>query len=265
MDVVILCGGKGTRIRDVSDLVPKPMLPIGGRPILWHIMKHYSHYGFNDFHLCLGYKGEVIKRYFLDYNYLDADFTIHLKDRHIELHHVPDDEDWRVSLRNTGLDSMTGHRIKRLQQVVTGDVFMVTYGDAVSTVDLQALLAFHRSHGKTATVTGVHPHGRFGELAIQGDRVASFMEKPENRQDYVNGGYFVFNREIFDYIGEEEGIMLEQEPMAALVAAGQLMVYRHEGFWQAMDTLREYEQLNAMTKHGMAPWMLWDNAGQVSA
>lgn len=259
MEVVILCGGKGTRIRDVSEIIPKPMLLIGGRPILWHIMKHYGHYGFERFHLCLGYKGEIIKQYFLNYNYLTSDFTIGLKDRRIDIHRSGQIEDWSVSLTDTGQESMTGHRIKQLRDRIAGDVFMVTYGDAVSTVDLRALLDFHLAHGRTATVTGVHPHGRFGELSLDGDRVSSFKEKPESRQDYINGGYFVFNRTVFDYIGDSEDETLEREPMAALVDAGELMVFRHDGFWQAMDTQREYEMLNSMMRRGDAPWLLWDH------
>ena len=261
MEVVILCGGKGTRIRDVSELTPKPMLPIGGRPILWHIMKHYGHHGFRRFHLCLGYKGEVIKRYFLDYNYLSCDFTIGLKDRRIDIHRQGETEDWTVSLTDTGQESMTGWRIKLLRDRIEGDTFMTTYGDAVSTVDLTALLAFHRSHGKTATVTGVHPHGRFGELAFEGHRVTSFREKPENRQDYVNGGYFVFNRQVFDFLGDDPAQTLEGEPMAALVEAGELMVFKHDGFWQAMDTQREFALLNAMMASGQAPWLMWEQGG----
>jgi glucose-1-phosphate cytidylyltransferase len=259
MEVVILCGGKGTRIRDVSELIPKPMLPIGGRPILWHIMKHYGHFGHNRFHLCLGHKGEVIKQYFLNYNYLASDFTIGLKNREIEIHRASPVEDWTVRLTDTGQESMTGHRIKLLRDKIQGETFLATYGDAVATVDLERLLAFHLAHGKTATVTGVHPHGRFGELTIEGDRVTRFMEKPESRQDYVNGGYFVFSRKIFDFIGGAEDEMLEHRPMQALAEAGELMVFRHDGFWQAMDTPREYEMLNAMMRAGEAPWLLWEN------
>ena len=256
MEVLILCGGKGTRIREVSESYPKPMLPIGERPILWHIMNHYSFHGFKKFHLCLGYKADVIKNYFINCNYLDHDFTIELKNSNIQIHDLEKSNDWIVSLRDTGLESMTGHRIKKLENVINGDTFMATYGDAVSTINLTKLLAFHKSHGQIATVTGVHPLGRFGELRLDGDRVSSFQEKPENRHDYINGGFFVFNRSVFDFIGPDEDEILEQGPMRALVEADELMVFRHDGFWQPMDTPREYEMLNNMVRRGVAPWLL---------
>jgi len=257
MQIVILCGGKGTRIRDVSEVIPKPMLPIGNRPILWHIMKHYDYFGFRKFTLCLGYKAEFIKQYFLNYQYMNNDFSINLKTRDTCAIGENGSEDWDVFCINTGMNAMTGFRIKRLERFLNGGPFMVTYGDAVSTVDVRALLEFHSSHGRIATVTGVHPLGRFGELEVKGDMVTAFNEKPHNKRDRINGGYFVFEPQVFDFIEEKEDEVLEKGPLNRLARENQLMVFCHDGFWQPMDTLREYEKLNRMWGMGKAAWKIW--------
>ncbi len=259
--VMILCGGLGTRLRNENNPQPKPMIEIGGRPILWHIMKIYAAHGLKDFILCLGYKGHVIKDYFLSYRTYSADFTVDLsRPDAIEYHKQPAAEDWRVTLVETGELTNTGGRVARAGAYVKGDTFCVTYGDGVGDVDIGKLLAFHRAHGKIGTITGVRPPGRFGELtAEKGGRVTEFNEKPQVTEGLINGGFFVFNREFLDrYLPDDEDEMLEQGPLRRLAREGQMMMYLHEGFWQPMDTYREFKLLNEMWSAGRAPWRVWE-------
>lgn len=253
MKVVILCGGLGTRLSEETQVKPKPMVEIGGRPILWHIMKIYARYGHGDFMLALGYKGEVIKDYFLNYHAHQSDLTVSLKTGDVE-YGAPTAEDWRVGLVNTGATSMTGGRLLRLQSRLQDQgTFMLTYGDGVSDVDIEAVLAFHRKHGKLATVTAVRPPARFGDLAIEGDKVERFAEKPQAGEGWINGGFFVFEPGVFDYL-ENDTTVLEKVPLERLAADGQLMAYRHSGYWQSMDTLRDKHALEEQWASGNAPW-----------
>lgn len=257
MKVVILAGGFGTRIRDVADDIPKPMIPIGRYPILWHIMKWYAKFGHTDYILCLGHKGQMIKSFFLDYEAHTRDITLTLgTGGGIEYHSDHDESNWRITLADTGLNTMTGARIKRIKQYVDGEQFMLTYGDGVSDVDLDKLLAFHRSHGKILTVTGVRPPGRFGELdARPNGEVTAFNEKPQATGGRISGGFFVASPGIFDYLDDEEDLVFEREPLRGLVRDEQLFMYEHNGFWQPMDTSREYQLLNALYEGGKAPWV----------
>lgn len=259
MKVVILCGGYGTRIRDVSDNIPKPMIPIGNYPILWHIMKYYASFGHEQFTLCLGYKGLVIKDFFLNYEAHTKDFTIQLgSSKPIEYHTDHTEANWEVTLAETGLNAMTGARIRRIKKYVADEEnFLLTYGDGVGDVDLKALLEYHRSHGKILTVTGVRPPGRFGELDIANGCVTSFNEKPQASGGRISGGFFVCRRELFDYLDDREDLVFEQDPMRQLVRDQQMMVYEHDGFWQPMDTYRDYMLLNELYERGDAPWVTW--------
>jgi len=259
MKVVILCGGFGTRIRDVADDIPKPMIPIGNLPILWHIMKHYAADGHKDFVLCLGYKGHVIKRFFLDYDIATQDFTIDLgAGKAIHTHGTSHGDDWRVTLADTGLNAMTGARLRRIRRYVEGeDDFLLTYGDGLSDVDVNALVAFHKAHGRILTVTGVRPPGRFGEIEHSGGRVDAFNEKSQAGAGMISGGFFVCRRELFDYLDDREDLVFEVDPIRALVAAGELMVYEHSGFWQCMDTHRDWTLLGDLWNGGKAPWKTW--------
>ncbi len=259
MKAVILCGGYGTRIRDVADNIPKPMIPVGRYPILWHIMKYYAAFGHKEFVLCLGYKGQVIKDFFLSYEAHTKDFTITLGQRETLAFHTEHDEaDWKVTLAETGLDAMTGARIARIRKYVGDDDFLLTYGDGLGDIDLDALLAFHRSHGKALTVTGVRPPGRFGELVRgAGGQVTEFNEKPQATGGRISGGFFVASKKLFDYLDDRDDLVFEQGPMRKLVADGQLMVHEHDGFWQPMDTNREYQLLNGLYDAGKAPWVRW--------
>ena len=259
MKVVILCGGYGTRIRDVSSELPKPLVPIGRFPILWHIMKHYAHHGHREFVLCLGYKGEAIKDFFLNYRARTCDVTISLgADPGLVFHNQSGEDDWRVTLVDTGLDTMTGGRVRRVRPFLAGESFFLTYGDGVSDIDLGALLSHHRAEGKAMTVTGVHPPGRFGELQVDGaGLVSGFNEKPQVTEGLISGGFFVCEPRLFDYLPADDRVMLEQEPMNRLVQDRQLAVYRHEGFWQPMDTARDYGFLNRLWQDERAPWRLW--------
>ncbi|PJC67587.1 MAG: glucose-1-phosphate cytidylyltransferase, partial [Zetaproteobacteria bacterium CG_4_8_14_3_um_filter_59_5] len=244
MKVVILCGGFGTRIRDVSDNVPKPMIPIGRYPIVWHIMKYYASFGFKEFILCLGYKSHVIKDFFLNYEAHTKDFTIQLgRKDDVQFHTDHDESDWRVTLADTGLDALTGARIRKIRNYIGDDEhFMLTYGDGVGDIDIESLLAFHKKSGKILTVTGVRPPGRFGELiADSDDIVTEFNEKPQATKGRISGGFFVCHRDIFNYFDERDNLMFEQEPMNRLVADRQMCLYKHDGFWQPMDTSREYQ------------------------
>ncbi|MDA9909890.1 glucose-1-phosphate cytidylyltransferase [Gammaproteobacteria bacterium] len=253
MKVIILAGGFGTRLSEYTESIPKPMVKIGGRPILWHIMNRYSKYGFNDFYLALGYKAELVKEYFLHYRSLNSDFTINLADGQLTSHQI-DDLEWNVTLVNTGLDSMTGGRVLRMQPFINDEPFLLTYGDGVSDIDITELLAFHKSHGKLVTVSAVHPSARFGELEIEGQQVNSFKEKPQTNSGWINGGYFVMEPAFFDLI-ENDSTVLEQSPLEKAAALGQLMAYKHEGFWQCMDTKRDKDMLESLLETGKAPWV----------
>ena len=262
MKVVILCGGYGTRIRDVSEDIPKPMIPIGGKPILWHIMKSYAEFGYHDFILCLGYKSEVIKNFFVNYEFRRSDIMLTLgKKVEPVLSDVECDEaGWNITLAETGLNAMTGARVKRIAKYIGNDeCFMLTYGDGVGDVDIEKLVKFHKSHGKMVTVTGVRPPGRFGELGIAEDgvTVTGFNEKPQASGGRINGGFFVCNRELFDILSNDEGLVLEQEPMRKLLEMKEFRVFEHDGFWQPMDTSREYSLLNDLYNNNKAPWVKW--------
>lgn len=255
MKTVILCGGLGTRLSEETHLKPKPMVEIGGRPMLWHIMNIYSAHGFNEFILALGYKGETIKEYFLNYYNFQSDLTISLKTGEITASKNCY-RDWTVHLVDTGLDSMTGGRLFRLTDRLKGETFMLTYGDGVCNVDIKKLIAFHKSHGKAATVTAVRPAARFGGMSFNGNTVTEFMEKPQTDEGWINGGYFVFEPEVLKYISGDQTV-LEKEPLENLAKDGQLMAYKHEGFWQCMDTLRDKQLLEKLWESGKAPWKVW--------
>ena len=257
MKVVILAGGFGTRISEESHLKPKPMIEIGERPILWHIMKIYSYYGFNDFVICLGYKGYYIKEYFAHYFLHESDVTFDFTDANRRVVHTHSAEPWRVTLVNTGLETMTGGRIKRIQPYVGNEPFMMTYGDGVGDVDIRKLLAYHQANGKRATVTSTQPSGRFGSLDLDdANRVHGFQEKPRGDGGWINAGFFVLEPEVFDYI-EGDGTLFEKEPMEDLARDSELMAYKHSGFWQPMDSLRDKNQLEDSWKSGQAPWKVW--------
>lgn len=258
MQVVILCGGQGTRLRDVSEDIPKPLVPIGDRPILWHIMKGYAECGFTDFVLCLGYKSWSIKRYFLEYFLAHSNVTVDLGSPHeYEVHGSLGEEDWKVTMVETGLDAMTGCRVKRIEPYIKGDTFHLTYGDGVSDVDINALVDFHHSHGKIGTVTAVQPPGRFGEIALKGNQVVDFMEKPVQAPGRISGGFFVFNRKIFNRLKDDPTTVLEQQPLMRLAQDGQLQAWRHDGFWHPMDNSRDHKHLNDLWTTGNAPWKRW--------
>ena len=256
MKVVILAGGLGTRLAEETEVKPKPMVEIGGRPLIWHILKHYSHHGFEEFLIALGYRGEVMKRFFLDYCSLSGSMTVDLRSGKVE----PDDsecEDWTVNLRNTGQDTNTGGRVKRLESFLRDDTFMLTYGDGVCDVNLVDLLAFHRSHGRIATVTAVRPPARFGGLIFEGDLVSEFTEKPQIGEGWINGGFMVLEPEVFKYINDDKS-SLEADVLERLAEERQLAAYRHEGFWQCMDTLRDKRLLENLWDEQRAPWKIWD-------
>ncbi|HLF56453.1 MAG TPA: glucose-1-phosphate cytidylyltransferase [Thermoanaerobaculia bacterium] len=259
LPVVILCGGQGARLREHTENVPKPMVEIGEQPILWHILKLYGAHGFGRFVLCLGYKGWVIKQYFLRYHELRRDFTVAMRGDppDVRFHNEVGAEDWRVTCAETGAESGTGGRLKLVERFVDTQTFLFTYGDAVGTVDLDALLAFHRSQGRIATVTGVHPTSRYGEMKVDGGRVVEFNEKPTVAEGLVSGGFFVFERQVFDYLGDDPKTFLELEPLQKLARDGQLSVFAHEGFWHPMDTFRDWQHLNELWKSGRAPWKVW--------
>lgn len=252
MKVILLAGGFGSRLSEYTDVIPKPMVPIGGRPILWHIMRTYARYGHKDFYLALGYKAAVIKEYFLNYRALNADFSVDLATGAVTPHQV-DAVDWRVTLVDTGHETMTGGRVKRMQPFIGNETCMLTYGDGVANIDLDKLLAFHRAHGKMVTVSAVRPAARFGELDLDADRVVRFQEKPQLHEGWVNGGFFVVEPSFFDLIDGDD-TMLEREPMERLVRTDQLMSYRHTGFWHCLDTKRDHSVLETMWADGRAPW-----------
>lgn len=255
MKTIILAGGFGTRLSEETVVKPKPMVEIGGMPILWHIMKIYAHYGFKEFIVALGYKGEMIKEYFMNYYYLRNNFTIHLNSGNIEVYDG-NSEDWTIHLVDTGLATQTGGRIKRLENWIGDETFMMTYGDGVADIDILDLVNFHRRHGKLATVTAVRPPSRFGGLRFEGDKVIEFEEKPQIGEGWINGGFFVLEPGVLDYIGGDETIW-EREPMERLARDGQLVAYRHGDFWQCMDTLRDVRLLNGLWGSGKAPWKVW--------
>ncbi len=257
MKVGILAGGVGTRLVEETEVKPKPMVPIGGRPILWHIMMHYAAYGFKEFVIALGYKGEIIKRYMVDYCVLNGDLTVNLETSQVtsKVNGVPRQE-WVVHLVDTGEATQTGGRIKRLAPYLGKDTFFLTWGDGVSDLNLNRLLEFHRSHGKLATVTAVRPPARFGRLDLEGDRVASFSEKPQIGEGWINGAFFVLEPAVFEYI-DGDMTQWEREPLERLARDGQLMAYRHTSFWQCMDTLRDKHLLEHLWESDKAPWKMW--------
>lgn len=252
MKVILLAGGFGTRLAEYTDAIPKPMVPVGSKPILWHIMQTYARFGHKDFYVALGYKAEIIKEYFLNYRALNADFTVDLASGNLTPHQV-DPVDWKVTLVNTGDATMTGGRVKRMQSFIGNETCMLTYGDGVADIDLDALLAFHRSHGKMVTVSAVRPAARFGELEMDGPSVTSFQEKPQMHDGWINGGFFVFEAPFFDLIAGDS-TLLEREPLEKATQAGELMAYKHEGFWQCMDTKRDLDHLQSLWESGKAPW-----------
>jgi len=256
MKVVILCGGLGTRLQEETTVKPKPMVEIGGRPILWHIMNIYAAHDCKEFIVALGYKGEIIKNYFLNYYYLQNSFSIRLDNGRLDVHDAGR-EDWVVHLIDTGLRTETGGRIKRLAPWIGNEMFMMTYGDGVANINIQELLAFHRRHGRLATVTAVRPPGRFGGLSLSDDLVTRFKEKPQVGEGWINGGFFVLEREVLDYIAGD-ATAWELEPLERLTEEGQLVAYRHDGFWQCMDTLRDVHLLESLWAEGRAPWKVWE-------
>ena len=260
MKVVILCGGKGTRLREETEFRPKPMLPIGGRPILWHIMKIYASHGFTDFVLCLGYKGSVIKDYFRNYLWNTSDVTLRLGTHEREIfHNRQEEEGWTVTLAETGEDTLTAGRIAKIQKYLGDDEhFLLTYGDGVGNINVRDAFEHHLAGGKILTMTTVHPPGRFGEVSLSPEgTVATFNEKPQTEEGWINGGFFCASRRLFDYLGHSEDLLLEKQPMQQLAAEGQLNAYRHEGFWQPMDTFQELTRLNSLWADGQAPWKTW--------
>lgn len=257
MKVVIFCGGLGTRLREETEFRPKPMVPVGERPILWHIMKIYAHYGHKDFILCLGYKGDVIKEYFRNYHWNTSDVTLKLGPRpHIKYHNQHDEEDWSVTLVDTGLATMTGGRLKRVLRFIEEEDFLLTYGDGVINSDINESIKFHKAQGKLVTITAVQPAGRFGDLELEGSVVKAFNEKAEKQSAFINGGFFVMNKRVGEYLTDDTCV-LEQEPLNRLAAAGQIAAFAHSGFWQCMDTYREQQMLSNMWNSGNAAWRIW--------
>jgi len=258
MKVLILAGGFGTRLAEETSVIPKPMVEIGGKPIIWHIMKQYSHYGFNDFVILLGYKGYTIKEYFANYFLHHSDVTIDLAENSMEIHQCSS-EPWKVTLIDTGLSTQTGGRVLRARKFVGEERFMLTYGDGVSDVNIKNLLAFHESHRKMMTMTAIQPEGRFGSIDAGADgKITSFVEKPPGDGAWINGGYFVCEPEVFDYIRDGDGTIFEREPLESLAADGEIYSYQHKGFWKCMDTLRDKTQLEKLWDSGERPWALWE-------
>ena len=253
MKVIILAGGFGTRLSEYTDVIPKPMVPIGGKPILWHIMNSYAQYGHKDFYVALGYKADKVKEYFLNYKSVNSDFTIDLADGNLTLHHYKQ-IDWKVTLVHTGENSMTGGRVKRMKSFIGNEPFLLTYGDGLSNININDLLDFHSSHGKMVTMSAVRPTARFGELKLKDNQIIEFKEKPQIHEGWINGGFFVIQPEFFDLI-EGDAIMLEREPMEIVASKGELMAYKHEGFWHCMDTKRDHELLEDLYKKD-SPWII---------
>ena len=262
LKTIILCGGQGTRLRQETEYKPKPMVNIGGKLILWHIMKIYAHYGFLDFVLALGYKGNAIRDYFLNYDLYAGNFTIKLGVRKkIEVHSPHSDQGWRITMVETGENNLTGSRIKQCEEYIDDDIMMVTYGDGVSNINIRKLLEFHKSHGRMGTITGVSPTSRWGELKTEGDRIISFTEKPKSSGSTANisGGFMIFNREVFKLLSRDESCVFEHAPLSKLAQSGELMLYHHDGFWAAMDTYRDYLYLNTLASETPAPWFCFDD------
>lgn len=256
--VVILCGGRGTRLREETEIKPKPLVEIGGRPILWHIMKIYSYYGYKNFILCLGYKGSMIKEYFYHYKLLMDDVTIKFDKRQtLTFHNRCDEISWEVTLVDTGLNALKGARIKKIEKYIDGDTFLLTYGDGVADIDIDTIIKFHSDHGQIATLTGVKPPSRFGDLVVSKDKVLSFTEKPQASAGLINGGFFVFNKKIFNYLSENENCDFEMGALEKLAQEGQLVVYEHKGSWACMDTFRDLVHLNNLWENNRAFWKLW--------
>ncbi|NQT57501.1 MAG: glucose-1-phosphate cytidylyltransferase [Bacteroidetes bacterium] len=259
MKVVLLAGGYGTRLSEETELKPKPMIEVGGKPILWHIMKIFSHYGFNDFVICCGYKGYIIKDYFNHYYMHQSDMTIDLSKNTIE-HHYSQSEPWRITLIDTGLNTMTGGRIKRIQPYIGNEPFMLTYGDGVGDIDIPTLLNFHTKNGRLATLTAVQPHGRFGAMELGSEnQISSFVEKPKGDGSWINAGFFICEPGIFDYINEGDSTIWERTPLENLAQGGQLDAFKHDGFWRPMDTLRDRLELEKFWADGSAPWKVWND------
>ena len=256
MRTIILAGGLGTRLSEETELRPKPLVEIGDRPILWHIMKLYSHHGFSEFSIALGYRGEMIKRFFVDYRLITSDLSVTMGEERIDWHSGPEDS-WSVDLIDTGVGTQTGGRLKRIATGIQNQTFMMTYGDGVADIDVRALVNFHKEHGKLATVTAVRPPARFGSLSIKGSQVSGFAEKPQLGEGWINGGYFVFEPEVANYIDGDE-TYLEREPLERLALDGQLMAFKHSSFWQPMDTLRDLQTLRERWDAHDAPWKVWE-------
>jgi glucose-1-phosphate cytidylyltransferase len=255
MKVVILCGGQGTRLREETEYRPKPMVQVGDRPLLLHIMRTYAHYGHKDFVLCLGYRGDMIKEYFLTYEAMRGDCTVTLGEGGgVDFHRGHHESGWKITLADTGLNTLTGARVKRVQKYIGNEPFLLTYGDGVADIDIDATLAFHRAQGRLVTLTGVRSPGRFGELTLEGDGVKSFLEKPAVSGGYINGGYFVCEPGIFDYLDEQEDCILERAPLETLASDGQLSIFKHDGFWQCVDTYRDFTYVNDLWAQGKALW-----------
>ena len=259
MKVVILCGGRGLRFNEATEYRPKPLIEIGDKPILWHIMKTYAHYGYDDFVLCLGYKGEMIKNYFLNYDLRSSDFTISLGNKkNIEMHGTHQEQSWRVTFADTGINAMTGARIKRIEKYIDSDVFMLTYGDAVTDLNIKQLLDFHYSHYRIGTVTAVPPISRFGQLQVDDNSlVTAFREKVRIQDEVINGGFFVFDKRIFNYVLDEDSCSFEREPLEKLASDGELTAYKHSGYWQCMDTYRDWQLLNSEWESDNPIWKVW--------
>ena len=257
--VFILCGGLGTRLKEETEVWPKPMVPVGNHPILWHIMHTYAHYGFKRFVLCLGYKGEAIKGYFLNYASMNSDFTVELKTDNVTIHSIDHEQDWEVTLADTGELTMTGARVARAAERYLGDAeqFAVTYGDGLTNANLREAFLFHLSHGKIGTVLGTNPPSRFGQIIVDGSEVSRFEEKPEFSEEWINGGYFFFRRSFLPYLSSDESCVLERTPLVTLAADRQMAMFKHSGFWACMDTQRDLEQLNQAWASGQAPWAVW--------
>lgn len=257
MKLVILAGGYGSRLGNLTNSIPKPMVPVGNKPILWHIMKIYSHYGVKDFVLCLGYKGEVIKDYFLHYDSNNNDFTIKLSDKSIIFHNKHSETDWNVTLVDTGLDTLKGGRLKRIEKYLNDDINLLTYGDGVADIDINELIDFHKKAKRIVTISGVHPPARFGELVADGDILSSFEEKAQTSQGLINGGYMVFNKELLSYLTEDEGCDLEAGIFEELAAKGKIAVFKHDGRWACMDNERDLSYLEKSWQSGKPFWKVW--------
>ena len=258
MQTVILCGGLGTRLREETEFRPKPMVNIGAKPILWHIMKIYAACGYTKFILALGYKGEMIRDFFCHYELMNCDITLELgSPEKIQLHNQHDELGWKITLAHTGATALKGARLKKIEKYIEGDDFMVTYGDGVANVDISKLIDFHKSHGKIGTISGVHPPSQYGELMIKKDQVLSFNEKKERQNNSINGGYFVFNTDFFRYLEDDDNCILERAPLEKLTLDGELKAFHHKGFWQCMDTNRDYKYLMELWKSSRAPWKIW--------